>query len=96
MTEKQSDTMTPQDETDVDAPLTDDEFERGRTAMLARRTRFATGLSQQDFAKRYGIPVASLRDWEQGRRTPDSATQSYLRVIAKIPDDVAKVLHNAA
>jgi len=68
---------------DADAPLTDDEFERGRTAMLAPQSRFATGLSQQDFAKRFGIPVASLRDWKHGRRTPDRAAQSYLRVIAK-------------
>jgi len=60
--------------------------------MLARRARAKTGLSQQAFAERYGIPAASLRDWEQGRRTPDNAAQSYLRVIAKIPDDVAKVL----
>ncbi|MBL6934100.1 MAG: helix-turn-helix domain-containing protein [Alphaproteobacteria bacterium] len=96
MTAKHKDTTTPPGEPDADAPLTDDEFQRGYTAMLARRTRAETGLSQRAFAERYGIPVASLRDWEQGRRTPDNATQSYLRVIAKMPDDVAKVLHDAA
>jgi putative transcriptional regulator len=37
-----------------------------------------------------------LRDWEQGRRAPDAAAQSYLRVIAFMPDEVAKALHNAA
>ena len=96
MTAKHKDTATPPGEPDADAPLTDDEFQRGYTAILARRARAETGLSQRAFAERYGIPVASLRDWEQGRRTPDNATQSYLRVIAKMPDDVAKVLHDAA
>lgn len=55
-------------EPDPDAPLTDDEFERGYGAMLARKARSKTGLTQQAFADRYGIPVASVRDWEQGRR----------------------------
>ena len=96
MTAKLTDTMTPSAEPDADVPLTDDEFQRGHTAMLARQARAKTGLSQVAFSKRYGIPAASLRDWEQGRRTPDTAAQSYLRVIAKIPDDVAKVLGDAA
>ncbi len=86
----------PPDEPDADAPLTEDEFQRGHTAMLARQARAKTGLSQHAFAERYGIPAASLRDWEQGRRKPDNAAQSYLRVIAKMPDDVAKALHDAA
>jgi putative transcriptional regulator len=81
---------------DVDAPLSDDEFERGHGAMLARRARAATSLSQAAFALRYGIPVGSLRDWEQGRRAPDAATTSYLRVIARMPEAVAKALHDAA
>ena len=81
---------------DYDAPLTDEEFERGRSAMFVRRARAATGLSQDAFAARFGIPVGSLRDWEQGRRLPDAAAQNYLRVIAKMPDEVAKVLESKA
>lgn len=83
-------------EPDADAPLTDDEFERGHAAVLARRARAATGLSQNAFAARFGIPAGSLRDWEQGRRVPDATTISYLRVIARMPDAVAKALHDAA
>jgi putative transcriptional regulator len=96
MTARRDVTTTPPAEPDPDAPLTDEEFERGRGAMLARRARAATGLSQNAFAAKYGIPAASLRDWEQGRRTPDAATQSYLRVIARMPEAVAKALHDAA
>ena len=96
MNAKRDVTGKPRVEPDADAPLTDDEFERGHGAMLARRARAATGLSQNAFGARFGIPAASLRDWEQGRRTPDAATQSYLRVIARMPDAVAKALHDAA
>lgn len=81
---------------DPDAPLSDEEFQRGRSAVLARSARAATGLSQPDFARRYGVPVASLRDWEQGRRKPDAATRNYLRVIASMPDAVARALDGAA
>lgn len=96
MAAKRSATRTPRFEPDADAPLTDAEFERGYGTMLARRARAATGLSQSVFASRFGIPVGSLRDWEQGRRIPDAATKNYLRVIARIPNAVMKALRKAA
>ncbi len=96
MTGKRDDITRPRDDADADAPLTDEEFDRGYGATLARRARTAAGLSQVVFAARYGIPTASLRDWEQGRRAPDAATQSYLRVIARMPEAVARALHDAA
>lgn len=96
MNVKHDATGKPRVEPDADTPLTDDEFERGYGAMLARRARAATGLSQNAFAASFGIPAGSFRDWEQGRRTPDAAAQSYLRVIARMPDAVAKALHDAA
>ena len=93
---KRNDIMGRGGEADADAPLTDEEFDRGYGAMLARQARAAAGLSQAAFAAQYGIPVASLRDWEQGRRATDATTQSYLRVIARMPEAVAKALHDAA
>lgn len=96
MAAKRTAIKTPRVEPDADAPLTDAEFERGYGAMLARRARAATGLSQGAFAARFGIPVGSLRDWEQGRRSPDAATKNYLRVIARMPNAVMKVLRKAA
>lgn len=95
MNEKRDDTMRRR-APDVDEPLTDEEFERGRTAMMARWARGATGLSQQEFAKRYDVPVATLRDWEQGRRMPDATARNYLRLIARDPEWVAETLHDAA
>ncbi|MDX2225025.1 MAG: helix-turn-helix domain-containing protein [Rhodospirillaceae bacterium] len=49
-------------------------------------------LSQASFAKRFGIPKRTVQDWEQGRRVPDQAAQSYLKVIARNPKAVAKAL----
>ncbi len=96
MTAKHDVTTKPRVEPDPDAPLTDEEFARGHAAMLARRARAVTGLSQSAFAARYGIPAACQRDWEQGLQMPDAAARSYLRVIARMPDAVAKALHDAA
>ena len=52
MIAKHKDTMTLPGEPDADAPLTDDDFRRGYTAILARRARAEPGLSQQAFAER--------------------------------------------
>jgi putative transcriptional regulator len=58
--------------------------------------RHALGLSQEEFATRFRIPVGTLRDWEQGRVAPDQAARVYLTVIARIPDAVSKALDAAA
>lgn len=50
------------------------------------------GLTQAAFAKRYGIPVATLRNWEQGRTQPDPAGVGFLRVIDHDPEMVATAL----
>ena len=50
------------------------------------------GLTQVAFAKRFHIPVATVRDWEYRRRNPDRAAAAYLKVIARSPRTVAKAL----
>ncbi len=54
--------------------------------MLVRRAREEAGLSQAAFAKRIDTPVATLRDWEQGRFTPPGSALCLLRLIAKHPE----------
>ena len=54
--------------------------------------RRVLGLTQQQFATRYQIPLGTLRDWAQGRAIPDLATRAYLKVIARDPKAVAKAL----
>ena len=50
------------------------------------------GLSQSQFAMKFGFPPATLRNWEQGRARPDTPTRVLLAVIAKHPETVEDVL----
>lgn len=54
----------------------------------ARAIRQAVGGTQAEFAQRFGIPIDTLRKWEQGKRQPDAVGRSYLRLIAKNPQFV--------
>jgi putative transcriptional regulator len=58
-----------------------------------KKVRATLGQSQQDFALMIGVSVATLRNWEQGRRTPDGPALALLRVAAKNPQAVAAALH---
>jgi putative transcriptional regulator len=53
--------------------------------ILMRQARQATGLSQIEFARRIDTPVATLRDWEQGRFVPPGAVTTLARLIVKHP-----------
>ena len=78
---------------DPDAqPLTDAQLARMRRISFAKHVRWKLGLSQEDFARRFGIPVGTLRDWEQHRTEPDTAAMSYLKVIKENPKAVMKAL----
>ena len=72
--------------------LTDEEIECVLFASRLRAIRAVLQLSQAAFAERFRIPAASLRDWEQGRRLPDAATQAYLTVIERNPRAVEAAL----
>jgi putative transcriptional regulator len=50
--------------------------------------------SQAQFALMIGVSVATLRNWEQGRRTPDGPALALLRVAARNPRAVAEALHS--
>ncbi len=57
-----------------------------------RAIREELGLSQQDFASVYRIPLATLKGWEQGRRQPDATASAYLSVIAGMPEATREAL----
>jgi putative transcriptional regulator len=71
-------------------PLTKAELAKLRPVSLAKRVRWKLGLSQADFAKRYKIPLGTLRDWEQHQSVPDQAAMSYLAAIEAAPTTIAK------
>ncbi len=57
-----------------------------------RAIRARTGLSQAQFARRFGFTPGAVRGWEQGRRQPEAAARVLLLVIARRPDVVDEVL----
>src|SRR5882672_2027687 len=78
---------------DPDAqPLSSAELKRMKRAPQAKVIRRALGLTQEEFAARYHIPLGTLRDWEQGAAEPDQAARAYLTVIARNPKAVADAL----
>jgi putative transcriptional regulator len=79
---------------DPDAqPLTPEDMKRMRRTPQVRVIRRALGLSQEEFAARFEIPLGTLRDWEQGRKEPDAAARAYLIVIARNASAVSEALH---
>lgn len=65
-------------------------FDFGRLRPRVFVMRRALRLTQEEFSARYGIPLGTLRDWEQGRSEPDGASRAYLRVIANDPEGTAR------
>lgn len=61
-----------------------------------RAIRDGLGLTQEQFALRYGLDLDAVRNWEHGRRRPDTAARSYLRVIERNPRQVEEALLPAA
>lgn len=61
-------------------------------AVDVKAIRARTRQSQQSFARTYGFSVASVRDWEQGRRQPERAARILLAMIANEPETVKRVM----
>lgn len=78
---------------DPDArPMTEEEFRRARKVPRAKTLRRALGLSQEEFAARYQIPISAILDWEQGRSEPEQIAKAYLKAIAGDPEGVRRAL----
>jgi putative transcriptional regulator len=73
-------------------PMTPEELRRAKRVPRVKTLRRALGFTQEEFASRYDIPIGTLRDWEQGRTEPDQPARAYLRVIAKDPERVHRLL----
>ena len=73
-------------------PLTDEDLRKLKRSSRVRVLRMALGLTQEEFADAYGIPLGTLRDWEQGRREPDKASKTLLKLIEIMPQEVRAAL----
>lgn len=59
-----------------------------------KRIRKAVAKSAAEFEQKFGIPAATLNNWEQGRRKPDLASRLLLKVIETNPAAVEAAAHS--
>jgi putative transcriptional regulator len=82
---------------DPDAqPLTQEQLANSRPVSKVKRLRRALRMTQEEFAERFQLSLATLRDWEQGRSQPDQAASTYLEVIARNPQLIMETLGTQA
>jgi putative transcriptional regulator len=60
-----------------------------------RAIRARLDMTQEEFARRFGFSINTLRHWEQGKRRPEGPTRAYLLVIDRAPEAVQKALRAA-
>jgi putative transcriptional regulator len=61
-------------------------------AAYARAIRAATRLTQAEFAARIGVPIETVRNWEQGKRSPRGPARALLKLIENAPNIAFAVL----
>jgi putative transcriptional regulator len=55
-------------------------------AKYARRVRQRLGLTQQELSQRIDVSLETIRNWEQGKRSPTGAAKALLRVLDRAPE----------
>lgn len=62
-------------------------------AKFARRVRRRLGFTQAEFAERIDVSLDTIRNWEQGKRSPTGAAKALLKVLDKAPEAALAALH---
>ena len=60
--------------------------------LKAKDYRQQLGLSQADFADRFGLPLQTYVQWERGRRQPEISAKVLLSLIVHAPDEVVRIV----
>jgi len=82
---------------DPDAqPLDPDALARMHRVSPVKALRQRLGMTQVEFAEAFGLPISTLRDWEQRRSTPDAPARALLRAIEREPETMRRLLSQAA
>lgn len=76
-------------------PRTAEREKKLKRVPRVRVMRKALGLTQEEFAARFHIPLGTLRDWEQAKSELVACARAYFRVIARNPKAVAEALESA-
>ena len=84
----------PDSERRVDAPSISPDRQREipTDASYARHVRTQTRLTQAEFAARIGVPIETVRNWEQGKRAPRGPARALLKLLDHVPDVAFSVL----
>lgn len=61
-------------------------------AAYTRRVRRRTGLTQAAFAARIGVPLDTVRNWEQGKRMPAGPAKALLKILDRAPEAALSAL----
>lgn len=77
-------------------PLSPEELAGMRRVSPVKVLRQRLGMTQVEFAQTFGLPVSTLRDWEQHRSTPDAPARALLRAIEREPETMQRLLARAA
>ncbi|MEX1168257.1 MAG: helix-turn-helix domain-containing protein [Hydrogenophaga sp.] len=81
-------------EADIAAQTAQDDAQAMQDAgQFARRVRRRLGLSQAQFASRIDVSLETIRNWEQGKRSPTGAAKALLKVLDKAPEAALAALH---
>ena len=67
----------------------------GGAGVDVKAIRAGLGLTQEQFALRFGLDIDAVQNWEQGRYPPDRATTALMRAIAAAPETVAAAQEDA-
>ncbi|WP_398468731.1 helix-turn-helix domain-containing protein [Tardiphaga sp.] len=73
-------------------PVAPDHVEPRASEPEVRDLRRRAQLTQIEFAARLGVPVETIRNWEQGKRSPRGPARALLAVIAHAPETVFAAL----
>ncbi len=82
-------------ERELSPPMADARTADNGAAAYARGVRASTKLTQAEFAARIGVPIETVRNWEQGKRSPRGPARALLKLIEKAPQVAFAVLSTA-
>jgi putative transcriptional regulator len=78
---------------DPDAqPFTAEQLAAAQPVPRVKTLRRALRMTQEEFAARFHLSLATVRDWEQGRAQPDQTASTYLAIIARNPQLIMQLL----
>ena len=81
-------------EADINRQVAHDEAQALQdTAKFARRVRKRLGLSQAELSERIGVSLDTIRNWEQGKRSPTGAAKALLKVLDRAPEAALAALY---